>query len=128
MTYVPGRSLPSAEMHLLGNNVRGVVLRDRCAARAQDFRNEEEPYASITPDDDQTASDEACRWHLKRRGVMYYACILWPPSTDRIRRHIGNVVGGIAVWPPRHNFAAHTLVSPRNSRLFMFVSPCEASD
>ena len=51
MTYVPGRSLSSAEMHLLGNNVRGVVLRDRRAARAQDSRNEDEPYAATASDD-----------------------------------------------------------------------------
>ena len=53
MTYVPGRNLSSAEMHLLGNNVRGVVLRDRRAARAQDPRNEDEPYAA-TDDGEET--------------------------------------------------------------------------
>lgn len=51
MTYVPGRNLSLAEMHLLGNNVRGVVLRDRRASRAQYPRNDEEPYAATTPDD-----------------------------------------------------------------------------
>ena len=54
MTYVPGRSLSSAEMHLLGNNVRGVVLRDRRAARAQESRNDEEPYAAATDDGEET--------------------------------------------------------------------------
>ena len=51
MTYVPGRSLSLAEMHLLGNNVRGVVLRDRRAARAQESRNDEEPYVATASDD-----------------------------------------------------------------------------
>lgn len=51
MTFVPARRLTLSEMHLLGNNVPGVFLRDRRRMNARDGMHDQEEYAQSLPED-----------------------------------------------------------------------------